>query len=70
MPTACAVHCLSNVINENEVDFSLTSGVELFVPAEIEDFVVPQFFVSSPTAFEEAKVFRDISVVLTTIKRE
>lgn len=70
MPTTCAVHCLSNVINENEIDFSLTSGVELFIPAITEDLVVPQVSVSPLKTFEKAGVFRDARIILSTIKRE
>jgi len=70
MPAACAVHCLTNAINENEVDFNLVFSPELFVPAVVEDFVVPEIFVSLQSYFEKATVFRDAKNILTTIKRE
>ncbi|MFA6131531.1 MAG: hypothetical protein WC702_00480 [Patescibacteria group bacterium] len=70
MPVACAVHCLDNAINEDEVVFDLTSGFEFIAPVIVKEITELQFFSVLPPTFEEAEVFRDPRVILSIIKRE
>jgi len=70
MPTACAVHCLSVAINENEVDSVLDSVIDFSAPVMNKNDLVFFDVKNKTDFFLELTVFREIYPILTTIKRE
>ncbi|MFH1089217.1 MAG: hypothetical protein V1716_02220 [Candidatus Uhrbacteria bacterium] len=70
MPTACAIHCLTTAINDNELDEISTPIFSLFVPVIFETNFSPITEKVFIPFFVEAKVFRDNYPHLTVVKKE
>jgi hypothetical protein len=70
MPAACAVHCFSKAAAESEFEIAPAPVFDFFLPA-IVDFDFPKLK-SEPQIFRflEDEVFRDVHIILSTIKRE